>query len=159
MLTQVILSVSSRYRPAKILLATLITIIVIALSAFGAQNWLALRSLQAVNVPAPAQSGRPQKREPVQVARFALYEDGILPRELRVSKGLIAIEIEDASSGTTGLVIARNVGKDKPLENAGNIKRNRRLWRERFEIKMTPGNYVIYDERRPEIRASLIVEP
>jgi hypothetical protein len=158
MSTQFISPFSSRHRPAKILL-TLVTITVIALSAFGAQKWLSLRSMRAVSGPAPAQSSRQQKREPVQVARFALYEDGILPHELRVSKGLIAITLEDASGGTTGLVVARDVGKEKPLENVGNIKRNRNSRRDRFEIKLTPGNYVIYDERRAERRASLIVEP
>src|SRR5262245_43023480 len=158
MSTQFILSVSSHHRLVKILL-TLVTITVIALSAFGAQKWLTRRSLRAVSGPASAQSDRQQKREPVQVARFALYDEGILPRELHVSKGLIAIELEDSSGGTTGLVIARDVGKDKPLENVGNLKRNRNSWRDRFEIKLTPGNYVVYDERRAESRASLIVEP
>jgi len=156
--TKFISPISSCHRPAKVLL-TLITIIVIALSAFGAQKWLALRSLRAVSGPAPTHSSRQQRREPVQVARFALYDEGILPHELHVNKGLIAIELEDASGGTTGLVIARDVGKDKPLENVGNIKRNRNSRRDRFEIKLTPGNYVVYDERHAESRASLIVEP
>ena len=158
MSTQFILSVSSHHRLVKILL-TLVTITVIALSAFGAQRWLTRRSLRAVSGSAPTQSSLQQKHEPVQVARFALYDEGILPLELHVSKGLIAIELEDASGGTTGLVIARDVGKDRPLENVGNIKRNRNSWRDRFEIKLTPGNYVVYDERRSKSRASLIVEP
>jgi hypothetical protein len=158
MSTQFIPPFSSHHRPAKILL-TLVTITVIALSAFGAQKWLTHRSLRAAGGSASPQNNWQQKREPVQVARFALYDEGILPHELHVSKGLIAIELEDASGGTTSLVIARDVRKDKPLENVGNIKRNRNSRRDRFEIKLTPGNYVVYDERRAENRASLIVEP
>jgi hypothetical protein len=154
--TKFISPISSSHRPAKILLV-LITIIVIALSVFGAQKWL--RSIRAVSGAAPAHSNRQQRREPAQVARFALYDEGIQPYELHVSKGLIAIEIEDASGGTTGLVIARDVGQGRPLENVGNLKRTRNSWRDRFEIKLAPGNYVIYDERRAASRASLIVEP
>jgi hypothetical protein len=153
--TKFISPISSSHRLAKILLA-LITIIVIALSAFGAQKWL--RSMRAMSGTAPAHSNRQQNREPVQVARFALYDEGIQPYELNVSKGLIAIEIEDASGGTTGLVIARDVGQGRPLENVRNLKRTRSSRRDRFEIKLAPGNYVIYDERRAASRASLIVE-
>lgn len=155
--TKFISPISSRRRPAKILL-TLVTVIVIALGAFGAPKWLTRRSLRAVSESALAQSSQ-RKREPVQVARFALYEDGILPHELHVGKGLIAITLEDASGGTTGLVVARDVGQDKPLENVCNFKRNRSSRRDRFEIKLAPGNYVIYDEQRSESRAFLIVEP
>jgi len=93
-------------------------------------------------------------REPVQVVRFTTYDVGVYPREVRASKGLIAIMIEDLSGGTDGLVLERETGG-----TITQIKREGKHRRGRGEIKLTQGRYRVYDASRPANRAALIVEP
>jgi hypothetical protein len=101
-------------------------------------------------------------REPVQVVRFTLYDVGIYPREAVVNKGLIAISIEDLSGGSEGLAVEHEKGPALECETGGaitQVRRERKHWRGRGEIKLTPGRYRVYDASRPANRATLIVEP
>ena len=97
------------------------------------------------------------KHEPVEVVRFTLYDAGIYPRRARVSKGLVAIMIEDLSGGTTGTVVERVNGTDRA--QVGLVKRFEKHWRGREEIRLEPGNYEIYMTDRPNNRAQIVVEP
>lgn len=136
--------------------STLIIIIVIALSAFGAQKWLTLRSSQVVSEFTPAQINQQQKREPVQVVRFAFYKEGIYPREAHVGHGLIAISIENLSGASNGLMITREIS-GKSGEDIATFANNIKKQRSRYEIKLTPGRYEIADISNPSNKATLIV--
>jgi hypothetical protein len=104
--------------------------------------------------PAVAQA---KTRELVKTVRFNLYDLGILPREVHVQKGILAITIEDYSGGTTGLIIERENGNGH--EQAGRVDRAGGHWRGRSELRFSPGRYRLSMEDRPANRALLVVEP
>lgn len=94
---------------------------------------------------------------PMHVVRFTLYDAGIYPREVRVDAGLVAITIEDFSGGTSGLVVAPEIGSDQI--QLGVVQRFEHDSGGRSEMTMTAGRYVVFDSSRPSNRAKLIVEP
>jgi hypothetical protein len=98
-----------------------------------------------------------QARELVKTVRFNLYDLGILPREVHVQKGILAITIEDYSGGTTGLIIEREIGNGH--EQAGRVDRAGAHWRGRSEMRFSPGRYRVSMADRPTNRALLVVEP
>jgi hypothetical protein len=124
---------------ASLLIAALLTVVVV-----GSRAWVWSGNN---GLPSPT-------REPVQVVRFTLYDVGIYPREAVVNKGLIAILIGDLSGGSEGLILERETGGA-----ITQVRRERKHWRGRGEIKLTPGRYCVYDASRPANRATLIVEP
>jgi hypothetical protein len=70
---------------------------------------------------------------------------------------LIAVEVEDQSGGSNGLVIEQsNAGRSTRF---GFVQRAVDSWRGRQEIELGPGTYQVYMADRPENRATLIVEP
>ncbi|HEY3137938.1 MAG TPA: hypothetical protein VGL29_18085 [Blastocatellia bacterium] len=100
------------------------------------------------------QAGSPRR---VQVAQFTLYAIKIYPSEVHVHPGLIAVEVEDQSGGSNGLVIEQsNAGRSTRF---GFVQRAVDSWRGRQEIELGPGTYQVYMADRPENRATLIVEP
>jgi len=104
------------------------------------------------SAPNAAQS----KSDPVQVVSFALYDVGILPLEVHVSTGLVAVTIEDLSGGSTGLVIELdNNGVHQP---AGQVALSVQ-GRGRSELQFAAGRYEVSMADHPENRAVLIVDP
>jgi hypothetical protein len=111
-----------------------------------------------VGAPSPSTTTAQTKpHELVTTVRFNLYDLGILPREVHVQKGLLAINIEDYSGGTTGLVVERETGNAPEL--VGRVERTGAHWRGRGEIRLAPGRYQVYMADRPANRALLVIEP
>lgn len=96
-------------------------------------------------------------REVVRFVRFNLYDQAIIPREVHVAEGLVAISIEDYSGGTTGLVVERENGSAP--QQIGTVQRSGPEWRGQGEMRLTPGSYKVYMADRPDNRALLVVEP
>ena len=99
-------------------------------------------------------------REPARFVKFNLFDLGIYPRELHVPKGLLSINIEDYSGGTTGLVVTRET--DAAPQQVGSVVRDSgggAGWRGQTEIKLDEGRYIVFMADRPDNRALLIVEP
>lgn len=106
--------------------------------------------------PAP-RPDQPRALDPVQNIRFTIYENGIAPRELKVSKGLISITIEDRTRKSEGLAIEREVGNGRL--RVGQVKRLQDFWRGRDQVRLTPGTYVVFDTSSPANKARLVVTP
>jgi hypothetical protein len=96
-------------------------------------------------------------REGVRFVRFNLFDQTILPREIHVTAGLVAVAIEDYTGGTTGLVVERENGNAP--ERISIVVRSGPEGRGQGEMRLTPGNYKAYMADRPDNRAVLIVEP
>lgn len=107
--------------------------------------------------PTLTQTDKPRAAEPVRNISFTLYDVGILPREIHVQKGLIAIAIEDRTRKSGGLVIERDLGNGSLA--VGQVKRVRDESRGRTALKLAPGKYSVFDASQPGNRARLIVEP
>jgi hypothetical protein len=103
-----------------------------------------------------AQGGPSNQSEPVQVVQFTLYDVGILPREVQVSQGLIAIITEDYW-GSAGLVVERETASAPQL--VGRVQRQGPHWRSQSNIRLAPGLYQVHMEERPANRAVIVVEP
>jgi len=94
----------------------------------------------------------------VQVVRFTLHDVGILPKQARARKGLVAVTLEDYSGGSAGLVVERQNNGHAP-ERAGQVHRYDRSRRGRAELRLEPGTYAVFDGDNPERRAELTIEP
>jgi hypothetical protein len=90
------------------------------------------------------------------VVQFSLYDVGILPREVQVRQGLIAIITEDYW-GSAGLVVERETASAPQL--VGRVQRQGPHWRSQSNIRLAPGRYQVYMEERPANRAVIVVEP
>jgi len=95
-----------------------------------------------------------QKREPVEVVTFTVYDVAIFPHEVRANQGLIAVEMEDFSGGSTELVVANENGN-----SLINVKKEEHPLRGRSEIKLVPGRYQVFDAKHPDKKATLMIEP
>jgi hypothetical protein len=98
-------------------------------------------------------------REPARFVKFNLFDLGIYPRELHVQKGLLSINIEDYSGGSSGLVVTRDI--DTAPQQVGSVVRGGgdAGWRGQSEMKLDEGRYIVFMADRPENRALLVVEP
>jgi len=115
----------------------------------------ALTKTGSALAPAPpvAQSAN---RRPAWHVKFNLFDVGIYPREVHVSKGLVAISIEDYSGGTSGLVVGRETGNAP--DRVGSVERGGKGWRAQNEFQLGPGRYIVHMTDRPDNRALLVVE-
>ncbi|HEV2708129.1 MAG TPA: hypothetical protein VGV59_19590 [Pyrinomonadaceae bacterium] len=94
----------------------------------------------------------------LQVARFAVYDAGILPRETRVRHGRVRLILTDRTGGTTGLLVERE-NESEPREMVGRVTRAGGHWRGEQELHLRPGRYRVYQAESPEKQARIIVEP
>ncbi|MEK6303566.1 MAG: hypothetical protein AABO41_22920, partial [Acidobacteriota bacterium] len=117
----------------------------------------AARTAPHASQPAPSIVVQAKPRELVTTVRFDLFDMGILPREVHVRPGLLAITIEDYSGGTSGVVVERETGNAP--EQVGRVERAGGHWRGRREIRLGPGRYQVRMADRPANRALLVVEP
>lgn len=97
------------------------------------------------------------ERGPVRMIRFVLLENALYPRSMRVNQGLINLSVEDETGSSEGLVVERIVNGNR--ERVTTIRRLPNIRRGRELLRLTPGQYVVYDASRPDNKAELIVEP
>jgi hypothetical protein len=97
------------------------------------------------------------ERGPVRMIRFVLLDTGLYPRTMRVDKGLINLAVEDETGISEGLVVERLVATTR--ERITTIRRMANARRGRELVRLTPGQYVVYDAGKPNNKANLIVEP
>jgi hypothetical protein len=97
------------------------------------------------------------ERGPVRMIRFVLWNDSIYPRSMRVNAGLVNLAIEDKTNMSEGLAVEQVVmgGGQKRLIT---VRRVRNHWRGRELLRLTPGQYVVYDVSKPDNKADLTVE-
>jgi len=93
-------------------------------------------------------------RGPVQIVRFTLYDVGIFPREARASAGIVAIQMQDLSGDSAGLVV-----QSEASQILGQVVRAQGQWRAKTRLTLSPGRYQVYDASRPRNKATLIIEP
>ena len=99
----------------------------------------------------------PQSIQPagaVQIVRFTLYDAGIFPREMRVSAGLVGINLEDMSGGSAGLIL-----QNESKLTLGQIVLGPRQWRASGLIRLEAGRYRVFDASQSKNWATLIAEP
>lgn len=103
------------------------------------------------------QTDQPRASDPVQNIRFTIYDAGILPREIKVEKGLVSIVIEDRTRKSEGVAVEQVLGNGRSA--VGRVKRSQDSWRGRDQVRLVPGNYVVFDISNPANQARLVVAP
>ena len=160
-------STASRYQRVSMLAAALLLISIAAISLWAAKARSgSISAAGSVVRRSPPQAGpvaiqgtpAGSTNGSVQVVRFALYDAGILPKQARARKGLVAIALEDNSGSSAGLIVERQNNGYVP-ERAGQVQRPNGSRRGRVELRLEPGIYTVFDGYNPERRAELIVEP
>jgi hypothetical protein len=153
----------TRNRPKLFWVALLIASICVGALTFAASRPRRLpkgdeRKPNPIRVsPSPGINEMSRALDPVQNIRFTLYDEGILPREVQATKGLVSFAIEDRTRKSEGLVIEREVGNVRVA--IGQVKRFQNVWRGRGQVRLVPGRYTIFDSSRPQNRARIVVAP
>ena len=127
------------------------------LARSGPQPATSKTGVTVTSSPGPAQA---TGREPARFVKFNLFDLGIYPREVHVRKGLLSINIEDYSGGSTGLVVTRET--DTASQQVGSVARGTgggAAWRGQSEMKLDEGRYIVFMADRSDNRALLVVEP
>jgi hypothetical protein len=94
-----------------------------------------------------------QATGPVQMVRFTVYDQGIIPAVAHSSPGLVSIYLDDKSTHTASLILADE------QHALGSINRGQGRSRGRSTIVLTAGRYTIYEADRRSNKATLIVAP
>jgi hypothetical protein len=97
------------------------------------------------------------ERGPVRMIRFVLLDNGVYPRQMRVQQGLINLAVEDETGVSEGLAVERVVNSDR--ERITTIRRRPEVRRGRELMRLTSGQYIVYDASKPNNKANLLVEP
>ena len=146
------------------LTGSLIVIALVCCSVLTFVSWArngpqpATPKTSVIFAPSP-RAAQAASREPARFVKFNLFDLGIYPREVHVQKGLLAINIEDYSGGSTGLVVTRETNTTP--QQVGSVVRGTggTGWRGQSEMKLDEGRYIVFMADRPDNRALLVVEP
>ncbi len=145
-------------RRKRLTLVFVLSLGVLALAA-SARAWLTADGSGVASVGAPAASSPAKPRHGRrQLVQFTIYDVGLSPQQVHVEKGVVVILAEDLTGDSVELVVERET--DAARERVGHVRRVARGRRDKQELELlTPGSYRIYDPRRPERSALLVVEP
>lgn len=97
------------------------------------------------------------EKGPVRMVRFTLFDTGIYPHEVKVEAGLVNLAMEDKSGNASGLVVERITGNER--SRVGEVGKSVNHVRGRQVLKLTPGEYRVFDQSRPQYQALLLVQP
>jgi hypothetical protein len=108
-------------------------------------------SRQQVGQAQPGMADKP-------MIRIFVHNEDIYPDIIRARPGVLRIRAENETLSDVSLVIERSES-GKPGQRFGNVKTTRQGKRAEQEVGLGVGEYVYYDEARPDVRGRLIVEP
>jgi hypothetical protein len=97
------------------------------------------------------------ERGPVRMVRFVLLDHALYPRQMRIGQGLVNVAVEDETGNSEGLVVERVV--NSAAQRVTTIRRMPNVRRGREILRLTPGQYAVYDASKPNNKADLIVDP
>jgi len=89
--------------------------------------------------------------------RFTLFDAGIRPSEMRIKAGLVNILIEDKTNLSQGVTVRHLLGFDRVV--VGVIEKQTNQLRGRNSVRLTGGEYELYDVSKPANKAVLHVDP
>lgn len=94
--------------------------------------------------------------------RVWVHSDGVRPRVLHASPGPAVLRVENETRSTVALRLDRvppgQVGREGRREMAARVALEAQRKRGRRYLVLLPGEYVFYDEARPQLTGTLIVE-
>ena len=114
-------------------------------------------SAPATNSATEAPVQEPSEPGPVRMIRFAVTDDGLYPRRINVSKGLLSIALEDETYSSDSLIIESVIGDQRTKISQIDRGPNRR--RGRAVVRLGPGHYLVSLANQPNHTADLIVNP
>jgi hypothetical protein len=94
-----------------------------------------------------------QATGPVQMVRFTVYDQGIIPAVAHTSSGLVSIYLDDKSTHTASLILADE------QHALGSINRGPGRSRGHSTITLPAGRYTVYEANHKANTAILIVAP
>lgn len=100
----------------------------------------------------------PQRVQFRQSIRVWVHGDRVSPDLIYARPGKILLQAENETGGDISLKLDRQVAGRTP-EEQGVVRTARRGKRSSLEMTLGAGEYVFYDETRPEIKGKLIVDP
>lgn len=147
----------ARLTGSRRLLVAAVALMLPGLAALAAGAWTWGAPATAAAGSAAPSGVRQERQGSVQVVRFAVYDAGILPRRASVAHGRVLLSLTDYMGGSAGLVLERETAAGR--ERVGSVERESGGWRGRRELQLAPGTYRVSEARRPDLQATLVVEP
>jgi hypothetical protein len=93
-----------------------------------------------------------------QRVRFWVHGDGIRPRIAHAKPGTVLVMCENKTLIAADLVIDR-LSANQAVQAVGAINVSSSPGAATQEVVLTPGDYVVYERSRPELKATLVVSP
>lgn len=93
-----------------------------------------------------------------QRVRFWVHGDGIRPRIAHARPGAVLLMCDNKTLITAELVIER-LSANQSVQAVGAINVGSSPGAATQEVVLTPGDYVVYERSRPELKATLVVSP
>jgi hypothetical protein len=123
--------------------------------------------------PAPAEPSASSAREtpiqpgaddPVEAAyrqtvRVWVHADDVRPRVIRAAPGAISLRAENETGGDVALVVEKVSAGGGAPEREARVVVTGEGRRARLELSLVAGEYVFYEESRPQFKGTLLVEP
>jgi hypothetical protein len=110
--------------------------------------------LAAIHSPEP----QGEDGKPLRLVRVFIHEFDLYPNLIRIKPGRVLIRAENEKRAEIALVVQR-VGPAQSLHHTARVTAARHLRRADQVIALGIGEYVFYEESRPTLKGTLIVEP
>lgn len=94
-----------------------------------------------------------------QTVRIWVHPDGVRPAVVHAAPGPLSIQAENETGADVALVIERASEGQTAAHRVGRVAASRRGRRARQEMELGAGEYVFYEESRPQFTGTLIIEP
>jgi hypothetical protein len=93
-----------------------------------------------------------------QRVRFWIHGDGLRPRIAHAKPGTVLLTCENKTLLDAELIVER-ASLNQIVQAVGVIGVSSSVRRATQEVVLTPGDYVVYERSRPEMKATLVVSP
>lgn len=150
----------------KVLLATA----TLTLALLGTAAW-AVHAQESTATPEPEAQPASTQQEQVQASasqrsdavyrqtvRVFLHADSVRPRLIHLSPGPVTFRAENETGADAALVVER-VAAGQSSHRAARVVAEREKKRGHGELELGVGEYVFYEESRPQLRGTLVVAP
>lgn len=91
--------------------------------------------------------------------RVQVHKDSLRPDIIHASPGKVILDAGNETEGEVSLAVERVREQGQPRLVTGKVKVRGGRKRAKQELELGAGEYLVYDEARPEIRGRIIVEP
>lgn len=150
-------------RPSTKIAAALAVASLAAVAALAFRDRVVPEVAAAQTVGAAPGQAQPAADQPTllykQAVRVWVHADGVRPRVVHAAPGLVVLRVENETGADATLVVERVVAAHQARIGAARLVTPWLGKRAHAEVAIGAGEYVYYEESRPQLTGRLVVEP